>query len=72
MQAPQKFIILFVVAFVGVSYASMARTVQAQTNTSQDVGNIHVMIAAGDTLGSESPPRFSTQAAGAAVLCDPQ
>ena len=63
MQAPQKFIILFVVAFVGVSYASMARTVQAQTNTSQDVGNIHVMIAAGDTLGSESPPRFSTQAA---------
>lgn len=56
--------ILFVGLLALISYVSASRLpVHGQATASQDVGNIHVMFAEGDTLSSDSPPRFDTQGA---------
>lgn len=52
--------ILFLALTAVFFSVTASRLIQGQSATRQDVGNIHVMIAAGDTLGSATPPRLNT------------
>ena len=52
--------ILFLALTAVLLSVTASRFVHGQSTTSQDVGNIHVMIAADDTLSSATPPRLNT------------
>ena len=52
--------ILFLALTAVLLSVTASRLIHGQSTTSQDVGNIHVMIAAGDTLSSATPPRLNT------------
>ena len=60
MQTSRTSPIWFLALVVLLFSVTASRLVRGQSTTSQDVGNIHVMIAEGETLSSATPPRLNT------------